>query len=372
MKNLFVLFLFPIFLFSCVNPMEQKNRENNSKSLISKQSTDTIVSELTAKFGASIKLQAEKGVSQAAGLWLASDGSEDDFKKLCLENFAGTPEARKLLFEKLQRNFEILYGYFNRITLDLQEPVQLTEGELIPVDDIFAGYDSRAHLYDDLFTNKAAFVTILNFPAYTLEEKTANAEKMSRSEWAYARMGDVFISRIPADINLKLSAALSAADSYISEYNIFMGSLINDKVEKLFPADMKLITHWGLRDELKSNYNDKTRGLEKQKMIYEVMKNIIAQKIPQKAINSGEYQWNPTSDKLFENGNEIQFETEQNTRYKTLLSLFQAQKAYDGYDPIYKNYINAVFHLKWKFRKPMSKNCLLNCFHRPKLKKQQN
>jgi hypothetical protein len=342
MKKIIILLIPAWLLLSCNKTNESKNNDTN-KTMISTQTQTNVISELTKKFGNEVKSQAEKGISQAASLWLVSDGSEDDFKKFCTENFAGTADARKLLFEKLQRNFEILNGYFNRITLDLQEPVQLDEGELIPVDDIFAGYDSRAHLYEDLFANKAAFVTILNFPAMTLEEKTENSDKMSRLDWAYARMGDVFTSRVPSEINQKLAQSMSAADTYISNYNIFMGNLANDKGEKLFPSDMKLISHWGLRDELKSNYNDKEHGLEKQQMIYEVMKNIIAQKIPQTVINSNKYQWNPTSDKLLDNGKEIPFEAEQNTRYQTLLNLFQNQKAYDAYDPIYKNYIDRKF-----------------------------
>jgi hypothetical protein len=65
-----------------------------------------------------------------------------------------------------------------------------------------------------------------------------------------------------------------------------MGNLKNDKGEKLFPTDMKLISHWGLRDELKSNYQDKKRGKEKQEMIYSVMKRIIDQSIPSDVINN--------------------------------------------------------------------------------------
>ena len=47
---------------------------------------------------------------------------------------------------------------------------------------------------------------------------------------------------------------------------------MNKEGKKLFPEGMKLITHWGLRDELKSNYADTENGLEKQRMVYKVMK----------------------------------------------------------------------------------------------------
>ena len=38
-----------------------------------------------------------------------------------------------------------------------------------------------------------------------------------------------------------------------------MGYLQRPDGSTLFPRDMKLITHWGLRDEIKSNYAD-TKG----------------------------------------------------------------------------------------------------------------
>ena len=108
-------------------------------------------------------------------------------------------------------------------------------------------------------------ITALNFPFYSLEEKTTLGENWTRKQWAFARMGDQYISRIPASIIQEASQTLSDADNYISAYNIFMGNLLNEEGKMLFPADMKLITHWGLRDELKSNYADAENGLENRR-----------------------------------------------------------------------------------------------------------
>jgi len=122
-----------------------------------------------------------------------------------------------------------------------------------------------------------------------------------------------------------------------------MGSLINDKGEKLFPKDMILLSHWNLRDEIKSNYSDKKVGLEKQEMIYSVMKNIITQDIPQKAINSDKYTWNPISNKLYDGKKEIEFEKEPNTRYQQIMNSFKALKAIDPYCPDQDTYIKRKF-----------------------------
>jgi hypothetical protein len=42
-----------------------------------------------------------------------------------------------------------------------------------------------------------------------------------------------------------------------------MGKLLNQNGKTLFPEDMKLISHWGLRDELKSDYADSSEWVGK-------------------------------------------------------------------------------------------------------------
>ena len=57
---------------------------------------------------------------------------------------------------------------------------------------------------------------------------------------------------------------------------------------------MKLISHWGIRDELKARYAD-PQGLPRQKLIYRAMERIVRQEIPAVMVNSGKYQWDPFS-----------------------------------------------------------------------------
>ncbi len=228
------------------------------------------------------------------------------------------------------------------MTVKLMEPLHLDMGETSYVDNIMGAYSPSSHLTEDLFQNKMAFYIALNFPSYSLTEKSENAANWSRKDWAYARLGDMFISRVPADLQQNASVIATNADTYIADYNIYMGNLVNDNMEKLFPEDMILITHWGLRDELKSNYNSK-RGLEKQKMIYNIMLNIVYQDIPQEVINKGDYQWNPTSNKLYKDDIEVSFTSEPYTRYEHLLHNFKALSAMDKYNPVYPTYIERAY-----------------------------
>ncbi len=342
-KYLFILL--PFIMFACNNKntdVTDKNKGSDNEQIISQIAIDEMINELVNQYGDSVKERIIKGVTQTAKFWRNSDGSEKEFKLFCTENFIKDDEEKEMAYKKLSRNYEILWGNFQRISLALNEPLDLDVGELSPVDMMFGSYSASAHLDDDFYNNKIAFFTTLNFPSYTLDEKTKNSENWSRLEWAYARMGDIYSSRIPAEVNQVYSTASTNAGAYIADYNIFMGKLINDKNETLFPEDMKLITHWGLRDELKSNYRAE-RGLEKQQMVYDVMKNIISQDIPKLVINSGEYQWNPKKNTLHKDGKEIEFEKEPDTRYEQLLTLFKAEKSIDKFDPVYGNYIDRRF-----------------------------
>jgi len=177
-----------------------------------------------------------------------------------------------------------------------------------------------------------------------LKEKTDLAPQWNRTQWAYARMGDVFTSRVPAELSQKVTEALAKSDLYISSYNIMMGNLVDKTGKTYFPADMKLITHWGLRDELKSHYG-KPDGLAKQQMVYSVMKRIIDQSIPEMVINNKDYQWNPVNNKVMKNGKEIQFTSEPDKRYEMLLNDFKAEKAVDPYYPVYPTYSQRAFEL---------------------------
>lgn len=345
MKPLFLLFisvLVTVFV-SCNTTPSNKTTDMQKKNFISPANANNVISLMKDSLGKDAEFRIERGVKQVANLWSEGDGTEEEFAQFCKTNFAADDVQLEKLFNTLERNFEVFDGYFHRMDVELKKPLQLEGDEITPVDMMFGSYDATAHLNDDLYNNKIAFLTALNFPFYTLEEKTELGEKWSRKEWAYARMGDRFIARVPADIQQKISKTLTEADAYISDYNIYMGKLRNDNGTQLFPDEMKLISHWGLRDELKSNYADTVNGLEKQRMVYAVMKRIIDQSIPQQAVNNDKYNWNPIANKLLENNTEVSTTPEPDTRYKIFLDNFHAMRQLDNYYTHYPTQISRAF-----------------------------
>lgn len=267
----------------------------------------------------------ERGISQAAALWTAEDGSEEDFRTLVRGHFCTTDSERLALFESLSRILENCYQSADMLTVDLLKPTQLTDsGEPTAADYIMSAYSPMAHFADDMFANKLAFITIMNFPHYSLEEKNAMGRSWSRLQWAMARMGDVFTTRVPAAVNAQLAQANADAENYIADYNIYMGNLRTEDGRQLWPDDKVLLSHWNLRDELKALYADKQGGQEKQEMIYRVMQRIVNQTIPAKAVNNPDYVWQPYS---------TEDAAEPYTRYERILAVAHALFEEDRFCP---------------------------------------
>ncbi|MBO4665476.1 MAG: hypothetical protein J5612_01230 [Paludibacteraceae bacterium] len=274
----------------------------------------------------SVPADAPRGVAQAAALWTEADGSDEAFLQFVEENLCASDEERLALFESLSRILENCNESADKLTVELLRPTQLTNASEPQISDwIMSAYSPLAHFSDDMFANKLAFLTIINFPHYTLEEKNNLGRHWSRQEWAMARLGDVFTTRVPADVNIRLAQAFADAENYIADYNIYMGSLRSEDGRQLWSEDKILLSHWNLRDELKALYADSVAGQEKQEMIYQVMQRIVRQEIPQAAINNGDYLWKPYSDH--------QDASEPYTRYERILAVAKAFFAEDLYCP---------------------------------------
>jgi hypothetical protein len=278
-------------------------------------------------------LLLEKGVRHASSLWRAEDGTPAEFSEFVAANYVSDPDKRKAVFLKISNYFESMGGNMNEITLDLRKVLDEAVGEIDEIDRMFGNYSVGAHLQTDFFNNKIAFVIALNFPYYTLAEKEELGAAWSREEWAMARLGDQFVSRVPAELNQAAGVAMGNAEMYIAEYNIYMGKLRTDDGQQLFPDDMILLSHWNLRDEIKSNYADSENGPQKQEMVYKVMERIIRQEIPAKVINNPDYEWSPWSNKLTKDGTPVEPEAEPDKRYSHVLNIFNSEKAIDPYVP---------------------------------------
>ncbi len=337
-------FLFLTLVLFLVWACNEKNGDNpKSEKVITESNSSEAVQQIKEKFPEANKQNIEKGVLHAASLWRESDGTGEEFISFCTENYIGDEKEKEIIFNKISEYFESLSGNFNKIAVDLRRNIDLQTGPIYPVDRMFSSYGVGAHMNNDFYENKIAFLVALNFPFYSTEEKNELGKNWSPLEWAYARTGDMFSSRVPSELNQKRSVASAKANAYVAEYNIYMGKLLDKNGQKLFPEDMVLLSHWNLRDEIKANYSNTENGLEKQAIIYEVMQRIIDQSIPEKVINSGEYDWAPYENKVTQNGEAIDAAAEPNNRYQQILNNFHAFKEFDPYHPILNTAIKRSF-----------------------------
>ena len=206
MKRLFAFFALLALAVACTTDKQASAvRPISVESVIPAPSSDVIPG-LTRNLP-----DLQRGIDQCAALWQAENGSQADFEAFVKAWLAPTPEARRTLYDKLARALEIFLTQQNQLTIELGRPTILAEGEPGPIDYLLSSYDTGAHFADDMFDNKVAFITVLNFPHYTLAEKNALGPGWSREEWAYARLGDVFSGHVPAEVSQAVTAASSEA-----------------------------------------------------------------------------------------------------------------------------------------------------------------
>ncbi|MBK7858575.1 MAG: hypothetical protein IPJ65_08125 [Archangiaceae bacterium] len=313
-----------------------------------------LVDDLVKQHGEDQRARLERGVNQCKSLWKKDDGDFDAFVK---QHFVSKPDELKLTFQHFEANLEQVDGHFLEIGRELRKATELELGPKTQADDIFATWEPASHVTDDLFANKLAFVALLNWPATTLKERLEKGGSWSRDQWAEVRLAGRFARRVPADVTQGIAAAAAVGNQYVDEYNVWMHHLLTDDGQRLFPAKMKLISHWNLRDELKADYADTQAGLAKQRMIVKVMERIVTQTIPAAVIDNPQLDWNPFSNQVTAapaaeieaDGKKRSADTsgkaEADVRYQKLWASFEASKKADPYSPASPTAIDRAFDL---------------------------
>jgi len=354
MKSIPVSLLISILFFGMIGCVHREGETTMAS--IEKNTIDKAVAELKAKYDAGLKDRIERGVGQAARFWRKEDGSDAEFAEFCMNHFIADSVQLQKALDRYEKNFESLFGHLAETARDLAEPMDLDIGPMLPVDYLFAEYAPAAHVTEDMFQTKIAFVALLNFPLHALEERLKMGPGWTREQWAETRLAETFSARVPSDVSQNLNRAYVKAGDYINNYNIFMHHLLDEKGERLFPAGLKLISHWGLRDELKAQYTNPD-GVLRQRMIQTVMERIILQEIPKVAVNNPAVDWRPVSNavsaspvKDIEGGAEppkssdADLGREPDTRYAMLLEIFDAERKADPFHPDQPTLIGRKFN----------------------------
>jgi len=148
--------------------------QKSAESLTPAQMNESMLklqTELLGKYGEAQKPRIRTGLHQVVEFWRPEDGNAAAFENFVRTNFAGDQASLDTMFERFQRLLEQLDGHMHEISREFQTQQDLDLGPIRPYDEVFGGYDPSAHVIDDFFQNKLAFVALLNFPLTTLEER---------------------------------------------------------------------------------------------------------------------------------------------------------------------------------------------------------
>ncbi|HET8734201.1 MAG TPA: hypothetical protein VFM45_10580 [Anaeromyxobacteraceae bacterium] len=309
---------------------------------------------LLARHGEGQRARIDRGLEQVTRAWRPADGPPEALEALALEQFVADDAGLAALLGRFEENLEELDGRFMQANRTLARHAVLEIGPQIPVDALFAAFDAGAHLNDDLYASRLAFVALLNFPVTTLEERLSAGRGWSRRQWAEARLtgrrgalvgasdgGIAF--RVPAPVKQEIARTYADAQAYVAGYNLYVHHLLDADGERLFPKGKRLLSHWNLRDELKSAYGQPD-ALPRQRALFRAMERIVAQEIPRAAVDSPLVDWNPFTNEVrpapaasVEGGATPPAKAdparEPDTRYAVILAQFRALRAADPYTP---------------------------------------
>ena len=360
--NLIFLGLFLSFFLSFLHNCGEKKPE--AKMIDIKERTE-LTNVLVRKFGEENRDRLETGVKQVCDFWRAEDGDLATLKQFCLDNFISDQAELLKAFEHIEKTFETMGGVLVELNRDLRWYMDVPTGPILPIDYLLANFNLGSHVEDDLYATKIAFFVLLNYKVYTLEEILAEGAEWDRQKWAEVRLAQKFTSRVPAQYNQKRYEAYTAADNYITNYNIYMHNLLTEDEQRLFPEELKLIAHWGLRDELKAQYQ-LSDGFPRQKLIYEVMLKIINQEIPKIVIDNPAVDWNVAKNTV--SGVSSDNSPEPDTRYARWLGVFQGERACDPYYLISRSQIDRRFNEDREIPEDIVRQLFVDVLTAPELK----
>jgi hypothetical protein len=304
-----------------------------------------IIERLIRRHGPGHEARIRRGVAQVAERWREEDGDETALAAFCEESFLTDPEELTRTFERLEQVLEQVDGHLLEVRRELTMPIDVDTGEVSGVDHLLSTLDLAAHVDEDLFRTRVAFLALLNFPLHTLAERLEQGASWDREAWARSRFVDRFALRVPAQARQEATRAFIAAERYISGCNLRLDRVVTPEGERLFPEGLRLITHWGLRDELASHYADSSpAGLLRQRTIFRIMERIVRQEIPAAVIDNPALLWEPFSNAV----RPVDAATwdpapEPDTRYARLLDVFHAVRRTDPYSPGMPTYVDRRF-----------------------------
>ena len=114
-----------------------------------------------------------------------------------------------------------------------------------------------AHVADDWFANKLAFVALLNFPLTTLDQRVQEGPKWSAAAVDETRLAHRFSSAFPPRSTRRSRKAASVGEAiHLRLQHLDAPPRRRQRAAPLPGQAAPARPHWNLRDEIKADYSD--------------------------------------------------------------------------------------------------------------------
>ena len=297
-------------------------------------------------------------MGQVLAAWRPSDGDAAALSAFLEAQFVADPAELDALLDRFEQSLEAIDGARRGAEPDpLAAGRCSTSGRMMEVDKLLTTFDAGAHVVDDLFATRLAFVALLNFPLTTLERAARRGRPLEPAGLGRGPAHRTLSSGASRrSVNQQVASATAAADLYIADDNIFAHHLVADG-KRLFPKGMRLLSHWNLRDQIKAEYAT-ADGLPRQRLLQRVMERIVTQTIPLAVIDDPRVDWDPIANVVkpapaaeIESGgaplaSRSTAAREPDTRYARLLDTFHAARAADPYVPTAPTHVARKFDIE--------------------------
>jgi len=306
------------------------------------------------------------GVRQVLAFW--RPGSDGDGDAAALEGFVTSqfiadPATLERTLRRFEEALEAADGHLLEIGRTWRSGAELELGPELPLDAFLSATDPSAHLQEDLFASKVAFVALLNWSLPSLDEMVASGPGWTRQQWATAQLTRRFSLRPGGAAEAALASAVAQAGAYIAGYNLWAHHLLASDGTRPFPKGKRLLSHWNLRDQIKADYAEGPAGLVRQRLLVAAMNRIVTQEIPAAIIDDPRLDWDvlantvrlaPVSEvealPASQTGRRgkpalASAEREPDTRYALLLGNYRAARLIDADSPFARTEIDRRFQL---------------------------
>jgi hypothetical protein len=264
-----------------------------------------------------------RGVAAAAAVY---PGPDTSFEAFCERHYAPPGEARAALLGKMDRYLGSLVGHTGVIRKDTRAGLDMADEPLTAADELWAAYSPYAHLQQDLRDSHIAAAIQLNFGG--LADDPADVRERTTAEWAALVLGRVGVELVPPALQQERAAVGSQAEAFVNGYNLFPGQYDFGDPAVSFPAETRLISHWGLRDYM-TNLTGTPGALPRQRAILGLMERVVRGEVPAEVVDNPSARWNLAAGTIGQNGTSQPARGEGARRWEPFARVFQVQRAID-------------------------------------------